>query len=171
MVIDRYDRAFYMLTINNKMCYADEDDMKDIKRKRELNNKILSKKINMNLLDIVTMIRLLNDMITKKEKWYSKESYERNKEILKHELFIINAVAKIKDQLMVYSDLDLILTQQEMKHLDEIDRKLVANGVHLKHSLTCIERNKRKRAEDVWAEKFEKEKLELSKSSFGREFE
>uniref|UniRef100_UPI002A8041FD hypothetical protein n=1 Tax=Fusobacterium sp. TaxID=68766 RepID=UPI002A8041FD len=96
-------------------------------------------------------------LLTNLKLWQDREIFNRNKEKLEFELLILKAVQKIKEQLLLRKDTELILTPQELENAKEIQNRLAQEGIYLKNDLTRLEENK------GWSRKLERDK-ELSKS-------
>ena len=115
-------------------------------RKRLIREKIKQDEEIRRLKFTISIIILL---LTNLRLWQDREIFNRNKEKLEFELFILKAVQKIKEQLLLRKDTELILTPRELENAKEIQ--------NLKNHLTRLEENK------GWNRKLERDK-ELSKT-------
>ena len=122
-------------------------------RKRLIREKIKQDEEIRRLKFTISIIILL---LTNLKLWQDREIFNRNKEKLEFELFILKAVQKIKEQLLLRKDTELILTPRELENAKEIQR-LTQEGIYLKNDLTRLEENK------GWNRKLERDK-ELSKT-------
>lgn len=125
----------------------------DEKATKILKNKEYIEEIKLNYLNTKLLIN-------NKELWLNNEIYNRNKNNLKKELIILNAVDKIKDQLKVTEDVNIVLTSEEKSFIEEIKNKLFEDGIILKHDLADLDKN-----HNIWLEKIEKDKKELEQDT------
>ena len=123
-------------------------------RKRLIREKIKREEEIRRLKFTISIIILL---LTNLRLWQDREIFNRNKEKLEFELFILKAVQKIKEQLLLRKDTELILTPRELENAKEIQNRLTQEGIYLKNDLTRLEENK------GWNRKLERDK-ELSKT-------
>ena len=117
-------------------------------RKRLIREKIKQEEEIRRLKFTISIIILL---LTNLRLWQDREIFNRNKEKLEFELFILKAVQKIKEQLLLRKDTELI------ENAKEIQNRLAQEGIYLKNDLTRLEENK------GWNRKLERDK-ELSKT-------
>lgn len=119
-------------------------------RKRLIREKIKREEEIRRLKFTISIIILL---LTNLRLWQDREIFNRNKEKLEFELFILKAVQK----LLLRKDTELILTPRELENAKEIQNRLTQEGIYLKNDLTRLEENK------GWNRKLERDK-ELSKT-------
>lgn len=112
-------------------------------RKRLIREKIKQEEEIRRLKFTISIIILL---LTNLRLWQDREIFNRNKEKLEFELFILKAVQKIKEQLLLRKDTELI------ENAKEIQNRLAQEGIYLKNGLTRLEENK------GWNRKLERDK-------------
>lgn len=112
-------------------------------RKRLIREKIKQEEEIRRLKFTISIIILL---LTNLRLWQDREIFNRNKEKLEFELFILKAVQKIKEQLLLRKDTELI------ENAKEIQNRLAQEGIYLKNDLTRLEENK------GWNRKLERDK-------------
>lgn len=142
---------YYYIDKNGKKKYIDEEEKRKKIRERKLEEQEIKKfkKLTLSLLTIL--------LISKN--WENNLIFDRNKQKLKHEIFILNAVEKIKGQLLGNKDTELILTQEERSCAGEIQEKLKAEGINLTHNLKNLSKNNIKER-NLWEEKLKKDKVQ-----------
>lgn len=96
-------------------------------------------------------ISLIKFLLQNQQIWLSKSIYDRNKEQLEIELIILLAIEKIRNQLIMNPDDELVLTEQEKRLAKQIQQRMNAEGLPLKHDLTRLDENR-------WQKKIERDK-------------
>lgn len=131
----------------------------DEEKKKELLREIE----NIKLYELTMNISLIKFLLQNQQIWLSKSIYDRNKKQLEIELIILLAIEKIRNQLIMNPDDELVLTEQEKRLAKQIQQRMNAEGLPLKHDLTRLDENR-------WQKKIERDKSLLrDDNDLGRE--
>ena len=153
---------YYYIDKDGKKHFLTEEEKRELIRKREMQEKDI-KAINKLTRDLILMMLLPH-------LWLNKKTAEKEKQKLLEELFIINTVSKIKEQLLLHKDTEIILTGKELRYANKIKERLKSEGITLNHPLDRLQENKNKTKENAWDRKLKKDLDNSLVAGLGREF-
>lgn len=138
---------YYYIDKDGKKKFLTEEEKRKLIEKRKLEEQEI-KKLEKLTKDLILF--LLNPLV-----WHNQKDFEKEKRRLEEELFIINSVAKIKEQLLLKKDTEIVLTGKQQRYAEKIMKRLKAEGIDLQHSLKNLPENKNLSS---WSKKIEKER-------------